>query len=129
MGGGFGAGWFFRPFGAMYIALVETQGLRPGLLAFAASRLPSPRPSPEYRRGRKSGVGGDSFAAGHVGAEDFGDGDGAVFVLVLLEDGDEDSGAGDGGVVEGVAELGLGLSAFGLFAVAEVKAAGLEVFE
>ncbi len=67
----------------------------------------------------------DFFHAAHVFAEGFGDGDGAVRVLVVFEDGDEDARAGDDGVVEGVAEERFAVGGF----VAEVAAAGLEIVE
>ena len=66
-----------------------------------------------------------AFLAVEVGSEGFGNGDGSILVLIHLEDGDEDSGAGDDGVVEGMAEDGpaLGIS------VTEVQAAALEIVE
>src|SRR5687767_6800261 len=72
----------------------------------------------------------DPLAAAHVGTEHVRDRDGAVGVLVELEDRDQHARAGDGGVVEGVAELRAAFPAAGRAgAVAEVKATGLEVLQ
>ncbi len=67
----------------------------------------------------------DGFAV-HVGLEGVGDADGAVGLLVVLEDGEIGAADGEAAAVEGVDELGF-LGAFGL--VADVGAAGLEALE
>ena len=53
------------------------------------------------------GWSGDEGEAAHVGAEDVGHGDGAVGVLVGLQDRDHDAGEGEAGPVEGVEVLDL----------------------
>ena len=69
---------------------------------------------------------GNEFGhAAHVGAKDFGDGDGAVFAQVVFKEGDEHAGRGDHGVVEGVGQVFLSA----LAADADLKAAGLGVAE
>src|SRR5215204_2318676 len=72
----------------------------------------------------------DPLTSTHQRAEDIGDRDAAVGVLVGLQHRDQHARAGDGGVVEGVAEMGRALSAGaspGAAAVAEVETSGLEV--
>ena len=78
-------------------------------------------------RGRQlSGIGGDSFLLVHIGAEDFRYRDGAVVVLVEFEYRYEDSGRGDDGVVEGVAE---GILFSLRFLVAQLDSSRLEFVE
>ena len=68
----------------------------------------------------------DDFLSAHVGPEDLGDGDGAVLVLVVLEDGNHRPGQGESGTVEGVDELALQV---GLGPVLDPGPPGLEVGE
>src|SRR6185437_4431786 len=70
-------------------------------------------------------LGFDAFLVIHVFTERFGDGHGAVFVLVELQDGNENTRGSDDGVVEGVGKEGFAFSGF----VAEVTAAGLKIVE
>src|SRR3990172_11412119 len=83
---------------------------RPGLsLAFGG-------PKPDPRR--------DGLDAAHVGAEDVRDGDGAVRLLVVLQNGDKRAGQGEAGAVERMRVLRAGP----LFAAeADVGATGLGV--
>ena len=67
----------------------------------------------------------DFFHATHVRTEAFGNGDGAVFVLVHFHDGDEDTWGCDDGVVECVADLDFAIR----ITVAEVEATGLVFVE
>ena len=73
-----------------------------------------------------SGLNADDGFAVHVGDQGVGDADGAVGLLVVLEDGEVGAADGEAAAVEGVQELGL-LRAGG--AVADVGAAGLEALE
>lgn len=50
------------------------------------------------------------FQPVHVRPEDLGDIDAAVFVLVVLQQGDENSRRSDAGIVQGIAELGLAVT-------------------
>lgn len=58
----------------------------------------------------------------HVGPQGFGDCDGAVFLLIVFEDGDEGAADGEAGSVEGVYEFG-----FFVALESDVCAASLEV--
>src|SRR5690242_4039548 len=71
----------------------------------------------------------DLRSPAHVRPQGLGDGDRAVGVLVVLEERDEEAGAGEDGVVEGVAEDGVALAAGAAGAVAHVEAAALEVVQ
>src|ERR1017187_7265809 len=71
-------------------------------------------------------LGRDEGFVVHVGDEDFGDADGAVGLLVVLEDGEIGASDGEAAAVENVDELGFFLAGG---AVADVGAAGLEGFE
>ena len=67
----------------------------------------------------------DYFLAVHVGVEGGGEEDGAVGLLAVFEEGDDEAGERDARAVEGVDEAGLAVGV----AVFDAGAAGLEVFE
>jgi len=61
----------------------------------------------------------------HVGAEGFGDGDGAVGVLIVFDEGDDETRQGDAGTIQCMQELRLAV----FVATADAGAAGLIVPE
>ncbi len=67
---------------------------------------------------------GDALHAAHVGAQGFGDENGAIGLLVVFHNGDHGAANGEAGAVQGVDELG---RSAGLAAEADIGAAGLEI--
>ena len=61
--------------------------------------------------------------AAHVGAQDLGDGDGAVSLQVVLQEGDQHTRRGHAGVVQRVGQLGLAI----LILVADAQTACLGI--
>lgn len=88
-----------------------------------APPIPADRPRHEPGKGT-SVVAVDYFLTAHVGPEHLGDGDGAVLVLVVLEDRDHGPRKGEAGSVEGVHELALEV---GLAPELDPCPAGLEI--
>ena len=70
-------------------------------------------------------VGHQHGLTAHVGAQNFGDGHGAVGLQVILQEGDQHTRRGHAGVVQRVGQLGLAV----LILKADAQAAGLGVAE
>ena len=72
-------------------------------------------------------LGGDAFEPAHIGAKRFRNEDGAVGLLVVLENGEPGASDGEAAAIDGVDEFGFRFATGGL--ETNVGATGLEAFE